>query len=107
MLLGYIGSDNILLSHSEPLSLSSFKVVPHITDAIQKWIERVAVIPVDGEEGPADVCVIELGGTIGENNLIVTQNMHCISKALVACSNSSIYILHILLFLHPHATFKV
>ena len=26
----------------------------------------MAKIPVDGEEGPADVCVIELGGTIGK-----------------------------------------
>ncbi|KAJ7949054.1 CTP synthase family protein [Quillaja saponaria] len=42
------------------------QVVPHITDAIQDWIERVAKIPVDGKEGPADVCVIELGGTIGD-----------------------------------------
>ncbi|RDY03816.1 CTP synthase, partial [Mucuna pruriens] len=42
------------------------QVVPHITDAIQGWIERVALIPVDGKEGPADVCVIELGGTIGD-----------------------------------------
>ncbi|KAK9268147.1 hypothetical protein L1049_010588 [Liquidambar formosana] len=42
------------------------QVVPHITDAIQEWIERVALIPVDGKEGPADVCVIELGGTIGD-----------------------------------------
>ncbi|XP_020265072.1 CTP synthase-like isoform X2 [Asparagus officinalis] len=42
------------------------QVVPHITDAIQEWIERVAKIPVDGKEGPADVCVIELGGTIGD-----------------------------------------
>ncbi|XVE48405.1 hypothetical protein DITRI_Ditri01bG0000200 [Diplodiscus trichospermus] len=42
------------------------QVVPHITDAIQEWIERVAMIPVDGQEGPADVCVIELGGTIGD-----------------------------------------
>ncbi|CAN8290567.1 unnamed protein product [Cochlearia groenlandica] len=42
------------------------QVVPHITDAIQEWIERVAVIPVDGEDGPADICVIELGGTIGD-----------------------------------------
>ncbi|XP_044496786.1 CTP synthase-like isoform X2 [Mangifera indica] len=42
------------------------QVVPHITDAIQEWIERVARIPVDGKEGPADVCVIELGGTIGD-----------------------------------------
>lgn len=42
------------------------QVVPHITDAIQEWIERVAIVPVDGKEGPADVCVIELGGTIGD-----------------------------------------
>lgn len=42
------------------------QVVPHITDAIQEWIERVAHIPVDGKPGPADVCVIELGGTIGD-----------------------------------------
>lgn len=39
--------------------------MPHITDAIKNWIESVAVIPVDGKEGPADVCVIELGGTVG------------------------------------------
>jgi CTP synthase len=42
------------------------QVVPHITDEIQEWIERVASIPVDGKEGPADICVIELGGTIGD-----------------------------------------
>ncbi|XP_054802495.1 uncharacterized protein LOC129306138 isoform X4 [Prosopis cineraria] len=42
------------------------QVVPHITDAIKDWIESVAVIPVDGKEGPADVCVIELGGTVGD-----------------------------------------
>ncbi|XP_031392837.1 CTP synthase-like isoform X1 [Punica granatum] len=42
------------------------QVVPHVTDAIQEWIERVAMIPVDGKDGPADVCVIELGGTIGD-----------------------------------------
>ncbi|XP_031288035.1 CTP synthase-like isoform X2 [Pistacia vera] len=42
------------------------QVVPHITDAIKNWIESVAAIPVDGKEGPADVCVIELGGTVGD-----------------------------------------
>jgi CTP synthase len=42
------------------------QVVPHVTDAIQEWIERVANVPVDGKEGPPDVCVIELGGTIGD-----------------------------------------
>ncbi|KAG2625639.1 CTP synthase-like isoform X2 [Panicum virgatum] len=42
------------------------QVVPHITDEIQEWIEHVAMNPVDGTEEPADVCVIELGGTIGD-----------------------------------------
>ncbi|XP_024389982.1 uncharacterized protein [Physcomitrium patens] len=42
------------------------QVVPHITDAIQDWIERVANVPVDGLSGCADVCVIELGGTVGD-----------------------------------------
>ncbi|CAL1361450.1 unnamed protein product [Linum trigynum] len=42
------------------------QVVPHVTDAIQDWIQRVAQVPVDGTSDPADVCVIELGGTIGD-----------------------------------------
>ncbi|KAK8939389.1 hypothetical protein KSP40_PGU019167 [Platanthera guangdongensis] len=42
------------------------QVVPHITDAIKNWIESVSTIPVDGKDGPADICVIELGGTVGD-----------------------------------------
>mmetsp|Transcript_3707 Transcript_3707/g.10449 ORF Transcript_3707/g.10449 Transcript_3707/m.10449 type:complete len:598 (-) Transcript_3707:418-2211(-) len=42
------------------------QVVPHITDAIQEWISRVAHTPVDGKNGIPDVCVIELGGTVGD-----------------------------------------
>lgn len=51
------------------------QVVPHITDAIQEWVERVARLPVEegdareGEdvaESPNQVCIIELGGTIGD-----------------------------------------
>lgn len=49
------------------------QVVPHVTDAVQDWIERVAAHPVhlgarasgDSDERP-DVCIIELGGTIGD-----------------------------------------
>lgn len=40
-------------------------VVPHITDAIQNWVERVAKQPVNGTVKP-EVCIIELGGTIGD-----------------------------------------
>ena len=42
------------------------QVVPHITDCIQDWIEKVAHVPVDGTDKPADVCLIEVGGTVGD-----------------------------------------
>jgi CTP synthase (UTP-ammonia lyase) len=42
------------------------QVIPHVTDEIQEWIERVAKIPVDGQDGQPDVCIIELGGTVGD-----------------------------------------
>lgn len=66
------------------------QVVPHITDEIQSWIEEVAQIPVDDqgnrhwaavdESDPsgmkdkkeddkykvADICLIEVGGTVGD-----------------------------------------
>uniref|UniRef100_A0A7S0IZT8 CTP synthase n=1 Tax=Calcidiscus leptoporus TaxID=127549 RepID=A0A7S0IZT8_9EUKA len=42
------------------------QVVPHLTDAIMQWIERVAHIPADGLPGHPNVCVIELGGTVGD-----------------------------------------
>ncbi|KAI8393553.1 CTP synthase [Radiomyces spectabilis] len=42
------------------------QVVPHITDAIQNWVERVAAMPVDESGEAPDVCIIELGGTVGD-----------------------------------------
>jgi len=35
-------------------------VVPHITDAIQEWVERVAKVPVDGDSHEPDVCIVEV-----------------------------------------------
>ncbi|KAI0525363.1 CTP synthase N-terminus-domain-containing protein [Xylaria bambusicola] len=42
------------------------QIVPHLTDCIQEWIERVAKIPVDGSGEEPDICIIELGGTVGD-----------------------------------------
>lgn len=42
------------------------QVVPHITNAIQEWIERVARIPVDESGLEPEICIIELGGTVGD-----------------------------------------
>ena len=42
------------------------QVIPHITDAVQDWIEDVAARPADGSEKKPDACIIELGGTVGD-----------------------------------------
>lgn len=45
------------------------QVVPHITDCIQDWLEQVAHVNVNGDEHehePADICLIEVGGTVGD-----------------------------------------
>jgi CTP synthase len=42
------------------------QVVPHVTNLIQEWVERVARIPIDDSGVEPDVCIVELGGTIGD-----------------------------------------
>ena len=42
------------------------QVIPHLTDATQEWIERVAKVPVDETNERPDACIIELGGTVGD-----------------------------------------
>ncbi|MBK29664.1 MAG: CTP synthetase [Euryarchaeota archaeon] len=42
------------------------QVIPHITDAVQDWIEEVAARPSDDSGAKPDICVIELGGTVGD-----------------------------------------
>ena len=42
------------------------QVIPHITDAVQDWIVDVAQRSADGSEETPDVCIIELGGTVGD-----------------------------------------
>ena len=42
------------------------QMVPHVSDAIQDWIEDVATTPVDASGRRPDVCLVELGGTVGD-----------------------------------------
>lgn len=42
------------------------QMVPHITNAIIEWIERVSQIPVSENNRTPDICIIELGGTVGD-----------------------------------------
>ncbi len=42
------------------------QIVPHATDMIQSWIKDVAKRDVDGTGIEPDVCLIEVGGTVGD-----------------------------------------
>jgi len=41
-------------------------LVPHFTNEVVEHIERVSRIPVDGSGQPPQICLIELGGTVGD-----------------------------------------
>ena len=40
--------------------LSGSLVIPHVTDAIQEWVQKVATVPVDGSGLMPQVCIIEV-----------------------------------------------
>ncbi|KAJ2513138.1 CTP synthase ura7 [Coemansia sp. RSA 2049] len=45
------------------------QVVPHITNAIQDWVERVGGVATSSDHSSGrepDVCIVELGGTVGD-----------------------------------------
>ena len=42
------------------------KMVPDMTDAVAEWVERVAHRPSDDSGEEPDICIIELGGTVGD-----------------------------------------
>ncbi|RYP55926.1 hypothetical protein DL769_010014 [Monosporascus sp. CRB-8-3] len=52
------------------------QIVPHVVDMILDWIKRVAKVPVDGSGEEPDVCIIELGGTVGDIENALTQLRH-------------------------------
>jgi len=42
------------------------QIVPHITNAIIDWIRQISTIPTDYDYNQPEVCLIELGGTVGD-----------------------------------------
>lgn len=42
------------------------QVIPHVTGAIIEWLDRAARVPVDGSTLRPQICMIELGGTVGD-----------------------------------------
>ena len=49
------------------------QVIPHVTDAIQNWLDRVSHQVVDARAGgsPPDICLVEVGGTVGDIESLV------------------------------------
>jgi CTP synthase (UTP-ammonia lyase) len=41
-------------------------VLPHLVQSFQEWVSNVARVPVDETGRQPDVCIIELGGTVGD-----------------------------------------
>eukprot|EP00932_Pfiesteria_piscicida_P016826 SRR837773.3733.p1 GENE.SRR837773.3733~~SRR837773.3733.p1 ORF type:complete len:672 (-),score=296.74 SRR837773.3733:190-2169(-) len=42
------------------------QVIPHVTGAIIEWLDKTARVPVDGSTLRPQICMIELGGTVGD-----------------------------------------
>ena len=40
--------------------------IPHVTDMIKEKILKVSQIPIDGSDKPPEICLIEVGGTVGD-----------------------------------------
>lgn len=58
--------------HAVPvLSGATVQVIPHVTDLIKAWIQNVATTPVDGSDAPPAVCLVEVGGTVGDIESVV------------------------------------
>ena len=52
------------------------QIVPHVTTAIQDWIERVSKIPVDDTGEEPDVCIVEVRAIACST---VSLPHHCLS----------------------------
>ncbi|CAI5451607.1 unnamed protein product [Caenorhabditis angaria] len=78
------------------------QMIPHLTDAIVDWIERVAQIPVDGTNEKPDVCIIELGGTIGD--IEGMTYLSAFERFQRPTLKNALMNVHVSLLLHPNAT---
>ncbi|VDO52774.1 unnamed protein product [Haemonchus placei] len=78
------------------------QMIPHFTDAIIQWVERVARIPVDGTLERPDVCIIELGGTIGD--IEGMSYLAAFERFQRPALRDHLMNVHVSLVMHPDAT---
>jgi hypothetical protein len=62
------------------------QIVPHVTDAIQDWVERVSKIPVDDTGEEPDVCIIEVLYFVPRKQEVPLRHLHSLTslEALLA-----------------------
>ncbi|RCV16294.1 hypothetical protein SETIT_3G126300v2 [Setaria italica] len=84
------------------------QIANHVTKAIQEWIRR--------EEGPPDVCIIELGGIVGDiesmiftealsqffDNLVVHVSFFPVFSVIISIPSSCLTHIGIFLIQYPH-----
>jgi len=61
------------------------QIIPHVTDAIEQWIKNTANMQQNGQV--ADVCLIELGGTLGDIEGMPYHKALCQLKRTVGPDN--------------------
>ena len=47
------------------------QIIPHLTNAIQDWIERVSQVPVDETGEEPDVCIIEVSLSLNWQHMLI------------------------------------
>jgi CTP synthase len=69
------------------------QVVPHITNEIQDWVERVAKIPVDDSGLEPEFCIVELGGTVGD--IESAPFIEAMRQFQFRVGNSNFFLIHV------------
>ena len=69
------------------------QIVPHATDMVQSWIKEVAKRTVDGTGIEPDVCLIEVGGTVGDIESMVF--LEALRQFQFAVGRKNIFFIHV------------
>lgn len=78
------------------------QVVPHITDAIQEWVVNVTKKPIYNDGREPEVCIIELGGTIGD--IEGMPFVEAFRQFQFKVGRDNFCLVHVSLVPKPHAT---
>lgn len=90
------------------------QIVPHVTNAIQDWIDRVSKIPVDNSGEEPDLCIVEVCAIafLNENtsSTISSEEQSEISNPLPSlkpCGNSSFELVTITLLSFTSRSYQI